>query len=210
MCFSHKGTHANTGYAASLNNSAALFMVALNAFGFHFIIPSLINYVGREHKNLIRKMIIFGTSIVCLLYLGWLLAIYLLIPQTGTMSLIFITNSPNQVLAFNQVLIHHLNNTSSVQLIQLFQAISMFGSLFCVAISLFDFIKDALSSASNHSAVLLTLLPPLLLTQFSQNMYVMAIVMAGYVAIYLEIVVPFLLMLRPKLAVTRTFSTLHT
>lgn len=169
---------------------SSLALITINAFGFHFIIPSLVTYYGREHQALYKPLLITSTSIVAILYLIWLFAIYSFIPMHGEDGLIAIYHSSNQIMAFNKSLQYFLQSDEVVNVFKYFQIISLFGSFFCVSLGVFDFLVDAFKAQKRFMIGLLTFLPPLLLTLISENMYLMAMAASGYLAIVLEIVLP--------------------
>lgn len=174
------------------SNSASLVMIILNSFGYHFIIPSLVNHYGKDKKNLLQGIIICSTSFVLVLYLAWLYTIYSIIPIHGSHGLLAIHDSQNQLLAFNQSLQFHLCSNYYVKLISIFESIALFSSLICVSLGVFDFLQDAFKTNNSWLIGLLTFLPPLSLTLISENMYIYEMTLAGYISIILEVIIPFL------------------
>ncbi len=168
----------------------SLILIIINAFGFQFIVPSLVSYYGRENRIIYKRMLITSTTIVLFLYLAWLYTIYSIIPMMGTHGLISIYHSDNQLLAFNTSLFFHLNSGWIMHLLSLFETIALFGSFLCVALGIFDFLVDVFRSQNRAVIGILTFLPPLLLTLCSQNMYVYAMSAAGYIAVVLEVIIP--------------------
>jgi tyrosine-specific transport protein len=177
----------------NFNHSAfmALTLIIINAFGYHFIIPSLVTFYGKKNAIFFKKMIIISTSTVCILYLAWLFTIYSIIPLSGRHGLVAIYQSNNQLLAFNESLAYYLQSTTQVSLLNYFQMISLFGSFLCVSLGTFDFLVDVFKASSRVRIGVTTFIPPLLLTLVSENMYLLAMSLSGYIAIYLEIFIPF-------------------
>lgn len=170
----------------------SLMLVVINAFGFQFIIPSLVSYYGREQAQYFKWMIIVSTSIVLCLYVAWLYTIYAIIPTQGEHGLLAIYQSTNQLLAFNKSLVFYLHSNAVIYLLSTFETVALFGSFFCVSLGLFDFLSDVLKTGNRLIVGLFTFIPPLILTLFSENMYVYAMSAAGYIAIILEIMIPIL------------------
>lgn len=174
-----------------INSSFISFcVIVINAFGFHFIIPSIVSHYGKSQQANYKPMLIISTSVVLLLYLSWLATIYNFIPQQGEHGLISIYHSSNQLLALNQSLNFYLKSPWILNLIALFQLVALFGSFICVALGVFDFLIDMLKTHNRIYIALLTFTPALILSTLSQNMYVLAMSAAGYIAILLEIIIP--------------------
>ena len=170
--------------------TVSVFLIIINAFGFQFIIPSLVSYYGRQNKTIYKKMLITSTTMVLALYIAWLFTIYSIIPMEGEHSLLSVYNSSNQLLAFNQSLVFHLHSTWIINLLSLFESVALFGSFLCVSLGVFDFLQDVFKARSRTAIGFITFTPVLFLTLLSQNMYVYAMSGAGYMAIVLEIIIP--------------------
>jgi tyrosine-specific transport protein len=189
--FSHTMTNVTPhGVTLLQKGSLSLIMVIINAFGYQFIIPSLVSYYGKENQRLFKTMIITSTTSVLILYSSWLYTIYSIIPMNGQHGLLEIYNSSNQLIAFNQSLIFHLHSTWEISLISTFETVALFGSFLCVSLGIFDFLLDVFKTSNRLVVGLVTFIPPLLLTLFSENMYIYAMSAAGYIAIILEIIIP--------------------
>ncbi len=167
----------------------SLFLIIINAFGFQFIVPSLVSYYGHENKAIFKTMLIASTTTVLFLYVAWLYSIYSLIPQQGEHSLYSIYHSSNQLLAFNKSIVFHMHSKAMVYLISTFESVALFGSFFCVSLGVFDFFVDVFKAHGRFRVGLFTFIPPLLLSLCSQNMYVYAMSAAGYIAVILEIII---------------------
>lgn len=167
-----------------------VFGVINNAFGFQFIIPSLVSYYGYDCHFTLRKMLIASTTCVLILYLAWLYTIYALIPLSGEHSLISIYNSNNQLVAFNESLKTIMHSDWVAQTLTNFESIALFGSFICVSIGVFDFLVDACKTKDRLKVGCLTFLPPLAISLLSENMYLQAMYAASYISITLEIIIP--------------------
>lgn len=178
--------------AVTLHKAGAfsLLLIIINAFGFQFIVPSLVSYYGREKEAQFKGMLIASTSIVLILYIAWLCTIYAIIPLHGEYGLLSISQSQNQLKAFNASLMFHMHSTWMIYLISTFESVALFGSFFCVSIGVFDFFMDVFKAKSRKLVGMITFTPPLVLSLCSQNMYVYAMSAAGYIAVILEIVIP--------------------
>ena len=181
-----------TGLALNQRGTGALFLIIINAFGFQFIVPSLVSYYGRDNRALFKRMLVVSTSTVLVLYSAWLYTIYAIIPLQGEHGLLAINHSTNQLLAFNASLLYFMHSTWIINLLSLFEVVALFGSFFCVSLGIFDFLVDVFKAHNRFVIGLVTFVPPLILTLCSQNMYIYAMSAAGYIAIVLEIIIPIL------------------
>jgi tyrosine-specific transport protein len=180
-------THVVGNYPGAL----ALLLVVINAFGYQFIIPSLVSYYGRDNRQFFKRIIITSTTAVLILYIAWLYTIYTIIPMDGQYGLLNIYQSNNQLLAFNHSLEFYLHSKSMSQILYAFQIVALFGSFFCVSLGVFDFLVDVFKSKNRFWIGIATFLPPFLLSLLSQNMYVYAMSAAGYISIILEVIIPY-------------------
>jgi len=178
------------GFSLFQQGGLSLLMVIINAFGYQFIIPSLVSYYGREQPGSFKWMIIVSTSTVMLLYIAWLYTIYSIIPMSGAHGLLAVSQSDNQLMALNDSLKFYTHSSYVLSLLSTFETVALFGSFFCVSLGVFDFLVDVFKSSNRYLIGLATFVPPLLLTLISQNMYVYSMSAEGYIAIVLEIMIP--------------------
>lgn len=176
--------------AFHVNGAWSLFLIIINAFGFQFIVPSLVSYYGRENRLIFKRMLVVSTTIVLFLYISWLLTIYSIIPSGGEHGLKAIYQNKNQLVAFNDSLIYFMHSKMVIHLLSMLEIVALFGSFICVSLGVFDFLADIFKAKNRLLIGLLTFVPPLLLTLCSENMYLYAMSGAGYIAIVLEIIVP--------------------
>ena len=116
------------GFLSPLNiGTLTVFGVINNAFGFQFIIPSLVTYYGYACHLKLKQMLITSTTCVLFLYLAWLYTIYALIPLEGEHSLMSIYNSKNQLVAFNEALKTIMHSAWVAQALTNFEAVALFG-----------------------------------------------------------------------------------
>lgn len=186
-----QGTTVPTGILPLFDKGGwSLVLVIINAFGFQFIIPSLVSYYGQEKANLFKWMVIVSTTFVLVLYLTWLYAIYAIIPMSGEHGLLAIYQSSNQLVALNTSLAFYLHSNIVINLLSIFETVALFGSFFCVSLGVYDFLLDVFKTNNRIGVGLLTFIPPLLFTLISENMFLYAMSAAGYIAIILEIIIP--------------------
>lgn len=168
----------------------SIFVIIINAFGFQFIIPSIVSYYGNDNHVVFRKMLVASTTTVLVLYIAWLYTIYALIPLADEHGLLSIYQSKNQLVSFNEALKVFMHSSWVAQVLTYFEAVALFGSFLCVSLGVFDFLVDVYKTKKRFGVGLLTFVPPLVLSLLSENMYVHAMSAAGYIAIILEIIIP--------------------
>jgi tyrosine-specific transport protein len=157
--------------------------IFFTSFGFHGSIPSLINYVGPNHKTL-RAAIIIGSLIPLVVYLMW---------QTVTLGVLPIS----EIHSFGQeknaaTFIHHLNKITQKNTLDLvtnmFAFLAIATSFLGVAIGLFDHSAETFkknnSPKQRLQTSLITFLPSLFFALFYPDGFIMAL---GYAAIALSI-----------------------
>lgn len=179
-----------TGIQSNPTGLWSLFLIIINAFGFHFIVPSLVSYYGRDNQRIFKWMLIVSTTTVLVLYTAWLYMIYSIIPMEGEHGLVAIYQSKNQLLSFNASLLYFLHSKLIINLLSLFEIVALFGSFFCISLGVFDFLVDVFKAHNRALIGLVTFIPPLVLSLFSENMYIYAMSAAGYIAVVLEIIIP--------------------
>ena len=168
----------------------SIFVIIINAFGFQFIIPSIVTYYGNNNHAIFRKMLVTSTTIVLILYIAWLYTIYALIPFDDEHGLLNIYHSKNQLVSFNEGLKVFMHSSWVAQVLTCFEAVALFGSFLCVSLGVFDFLVDVYKTKKRFGVGIMTFAPPLALSLLSENMYVYAMSAAGYIAIILEIIIP--------------------
>ena len=171
---------ANQGNLSSIWLAVPIFFTS---FGFHGSIPSLINYIGPNHKTL-RSVIIIGSLIPLGVYLLW---------QTVTLGILPFST----IQSFGQesnaaVFIQHLNAITQKStldwLTNIFAFLAIATSFLGVAIGLFDYTAETFKKNNTPKqrlqTSLVTFLPPLFFALFYPNGFIMAL---GYAAIALSV-----------------------
>ncbi|CAL7959214.1 Tyrosine-specific transport protein [Gammaproteobacteria bacterium] len=173
--------------------------IFLNAFGFHFAIPSVSSYCDQHAKNM-RRVIIASTTIPLLIYILWLLVTFGIIPITGKLSFATIAYENTSVGGLIQTLNSITKNKYTASCINIFSNIAMTTSFLGVALGLFDFLADGFKRTNTHTGrlqtAILTFLPPILFALFYQNGFIMALEYSAFFAIILEVFLPTLLVYR--------------
>ncbi|WP_395167481.1 aromatic amino acid transport family protein [Francisella salimarina] len=171
----------------------SFLFVLFNAFGYHFIIPSLVKfYDNRISFKSFVFLLIFSTTVIALIYIAWILAIFFTIPADGNHGMMSIYNSKNQLIAFNNSISFFTQSYTISNMLSAFQLISMIGSFCCISIGVIDALKDAFGQNAYLKVLICTYLPPLVLMSLSQNMFLIAMSLAGILTFYIEVFVPIL------------------
>ncbi|MDN3504813.1 MAG: aromatic amino acid transport family protein [Rhabdochlamydiaceae bacterium] len=127
------------------------FPVLVTAFGYHIIIPSLVTYLNRNVR-MIRICLWIGSCIPLILYFGWQIAIMGALPSEGDLSLIALTQAKDSL----QGLIQSTSIVTSSKVIPVVMSglccFAILTSLLGVAISLWDFFKDAITVSSKSNS----------------------------------------------------------
>lgn len=114
--------------------------VVLTAFGFQNIIPTIYNYMERDHVK-VRKAIWIGTSIPLALYVIWELLVLGIAPLEGPGGLLDAMQQGHSAVAPLQAALH---NTTVSAIAAIFSFFAMTTSFVGIAIAFFDFWADGL------------------------------------------------------------------
>ena len=79
------------GYPIESIGALSFLFVLFNAFGYHFIIPSLLKFYNQRisFKSFVF-LLIFSTTLIAFIYLAWILAIFFTIPVEGSYGMLSI------------------------------------------------------------------------------------------------------------------------
>ncbi|OGT07162.1 MAG: hypothetical protein A2103_03340 [Gammaproteobacteria bacterium GWF2_41_13] len=170
--------------------------IFLCAFGFHNVVPSLVNYVGPEPKTL-KKIIITGTTITFIVYFLWLLVTLGIVPLYGVNSFSTVAKAHESVGLFIQLLCALLHSKWLCYGINGFADIAMTTSFFGVALGLFDFLADGFHRSNTRlgrfQSALLTFIPPLVFALFYPEGFIRALGYASFFVIIITILLPVLI-----------------
>lgn len=185
--------HTSQSFSFHLSSIAFGAPIFLFGFGYHAVIPSLVNYIGPDKRNM-RIIIITGTSFALLIYILWLTVSFGIIPATGTHSFAELSmhglHLPEFLADLNALVNSHLAHL----LINSFADIAMTTSCLGVSLGLFDFLADGLKVSNNpqhrYTALGLTFLPPLLTTIIFPHFFLIGLSIGAIFVIILEILIP--------------------
>ena len=139
-----------------------LFPVVITSFGYHIIIPSLVQYIDYNRKRL-RSILAIGSLIPLVIYSIWQGLILRAIPLFGDVSLIHAWHKGISATACLSDLIHNKWIGIGSHLFSFFAIVTSFLG---VSLSLADFLIDGLKIKRNGKGKLLvsllTFIPPLI------------------------------------------------
>jgi amino acid permease len=168
--------------------------VILTAFGFHIVIPSITQYIGREVSRL-KMILLLGSLIPLIVYIAWVASLLGTIPYQGEYSLATIVNNrlPLQALIFTIDKIQASVWMSTF--INLFSHVIIITSFLGVTLSLFDFLRDKEHEIIPHRArtALLTFIPPLLVVILYPDAFIQLLSYASIFVALILIILPALM-----------------
>lgn len=174
-------SHVNHRLLQHRDWSAVLFVVPamIVSFGFHNLVPSLTNYLGRDSRRLCWSLII-GSFIPLLIYLVWQRLILGIVPLEGVGSLQAASDE-------GQMATHALKTTVGISWIvdvaQFFAFFAIVTSFLGVAWSFVDFLADGLripkKPVGKMLLCVLALLPPYVFSLTHPGVFLMALNYAG-------------------------------
>ncbi len=174
----------------------AALPIFLNAFGFHFVIPSVTSYCNKDAKAL-RKIIIIASLIPLVIYILWLMVTLGIIPLSGSHSFERIADTGGSVGGFIDSLGYLVHDKTVNGFINAFSNIAMTTSFLGVSLGLFDFLADGCKRDDSHKGrlqtALLTFIPPLGFAILYPNGFILALEYSTIFAVILEIFLPALM-----------------
>ncbi len=170
--------------------------IAITAFGFASIIPSLRVYLKSDARQL-RLAIIIGSLFPLIFYSIWEIAVLGAVPLHGP-------NGLSGLMAANEPIVHLVNSLNYYAhsawlefFSRAFTIICVVTTFLCISISLFDFIADgfALEKSGRQKIyiAMLSFLPPLFAVLFYPHAYILGLTYAGICCILLQSFLPALM-----------------
>lgn len=178
------------------NYSIPTFSFLVISFGFHNLLPSLNNYLGRDERK-VKKAIIFGALFPFGIYLIWLLHFLSLVPYEGAISIV---NSYQTGKIASEVLGEILQSPSFVFILQGFAFFAIITSLLAQALSLQDFLQDGIrkiSQTKRSGVAFLIFIPAFAIAMRNPNVFFQLLeIGGGVIAIILFGIIPSLMILK--------------
>jgi len=170
--------------------------VAITAFGYHVIVPSLRGYLHSDVKKL-KRIILLGSLIPLLTYIVWELVVFGMIPLHGPEGLLGILKDGQPATQLSTALAFSLNNNWIVDGAEYFVFFALASSFLGIAFSLSDFIADGFSIKKTPVGrlliIIITFIPPFLYATFFPKGFIIAVSYAGLFVAILHGILPALM-----------------
>lgn len=180
-------------FGGSAQAITGTLMILVTSFGFATIVPSLRDYFEDDIKTL-RRVILFGSLVPLLCYIGWDAVIMGVIDREGSHGLIALMTSEHATSGLTQALKRSINNQWISGFFELFTSICMLTAFLGVSLGLFDFLADGLklkkSGTQGHMTLGLTFVPPLAVVLTKPGIYLNALSYAGVCCVILLLLLP--------------------
>ncbi|MFZ4773534.1 MAG: amino acid permease [Chlamydiia bacterium] len=176
----------------SFSTKASFWYQAIPIFTTSFscamVIPSIVNYMGKENYKSIRRVIIIGSTIPLVVYIFWIFVVFGVLPQTGDVSFAVIQQNNNDLGMMIRFIQENISTRWIVGMIDAFSNTAMTTSFLGVSLSLFDFLSDGFNIKKNKIGRLktffLTYIPPIIFAIFFPEGFMLAL---RYSAIFVSI-----------------------
>lgn len=187
--------HVNTELLTHADLLPLPFMlpIVLQAFGFHTVVPSLVNFLDRDVVKL-RWALTVGSLIALVVYIIWEFLVLGVVPVTGEISLAS-TYMAGDVST--TPLIHLLEAPIISVGAIIFAFLAVATAFLGVSLGLFDFLLDGLkinrSEKNRYWVYALTFLPPLFFVYTSERIFFVALEYAGALVAIIFGLIPILM-----------------
>ncbi len=171
--------------------------IFLTAFGFHTVIPSLVNYIGPKPK-VMKWILIVGAFLPLVLYAAWLLCTLGVIPRAGdTSSFQAVAAHQDSLDVMLQSLFNLAHSRLAESFVNAFANIALTTSFLGVTLGLFDFLADGCKRPNTRSGrfqtALITFLPPFIFAVFYPQGFIIALGYATIMFAVLGVILPALM-----------------
>lgn len=168
-------------------------MLLVTSFGFATIVPSLRDYYKSDIKTL-RFVILIGSLIPLVCYLGWIAVIMGIVPKQGSQGLLSIMQSTDAISQLTNALNTLMQNAWFTTFFAIFTSICMLTAFLGVSLGLYDFLADGFklqkSGHQGKTVLALTFLPPLTIVLVQPGIYLHALQYAGTLCVILLLLFP--------------------
>lgn len=176
------------------NWNASLFTIPILviSFGYHNLIPTLTTYLQRNIKAL-RMTILIGSALPLVVYILWQALILGIVPVDQTMQ-----QAIDKGEMATEALKRAVGSSWVLDVAEYFAFFSIITSFLAVSLSVLDFLADGLKIEKKGKGkaflCFLVLIPPLLFSLYSPNLFLSALNYAGgYGAVALFGIIPVLM-----------------
>lgn len=168
--------------------------VVATAFGYHVIIPSLRDYLGDDVKYY-KQTLRLGLAIPLVLYLVWCFSLYGLMPYSGEIGLLKLSQTSNSYLHIRDYLFAAIANPIISTSVFVFMLTSILSSYIGIAISLFQAISSSYTGPKLLRA-LIVILPPAIFAIVQPGGFLLALKYAALIVALISLILPVALVLR--------------
>ncbi len=175
-----------------LTNLVQVLLIIILAFSYQSILPSIVNYIGPEHKHTIKKIIIYGVTITCVIYILWIIAMAGFINNAGAKQAFQENPNLNELVS---IIKENTDNSSVIMFLNIFLNITLIASFLTIALAFLDFWIDALkldtSIKGRLVAGFIAIVPPLIVAIFfSKSIFVLALAVSGFAGFGYSVLLP--------------------
>jgi tyrosine-specific transport protein len=192
------GKHVDVAHFQHVNLSYLFPSIStiLTTFGFHVIIPSLTTYLEHDEK-LLKKALVFGTSIPLVIYVIWEIL------SLGVLPLESLQESAEKGLQVTFALKSMIGSPLVGVALRFFAFFAIVTSLIGVSLSLEDFLADGLKWSkkgfSKVNLLALTFIPPLGFALYYPTGFIKALDYGGILVMLLLVILPILMAARERM-----------
>ncbi len=190
--------HFNLARAMSIPSEGGhhVLILAVTAFGFQVIVPSLRQHLKGAHNVVIPSMV-GGVLLTCFLYGIWCYAVYGTIPYQGPHGLLSIAGQKNATMLLSNAWRFHHVHAHIALMMDGFLWSAVVTSFIGIALSLRDFLTDLSKTMFQIESIwlssVMTMVPPFLFSVFVPNGFEIALHYAGLSVACVNIALPCLL-----------------
>lgn len=170
---------ANLAFRPRVKEGVGIFSMILATFSYQMIVPSLCSQLNYDPKQL-KKAIILGTTIPCVVYVLWVFVIHGVVPLEGPHGL---QAALDRGASSTEPLRHHFHHWSLNALADLFALFAVVTSYLGLSLALFYFLKDSFNelkiSLNRNVIILSSLIPTLLLAMLFPTALVKCLDLSG-------------------------------
>ncbi len=161
----------------------------LTSFGYHYSVPSLVKYYGKQPKS-ISKSVLLGTIFALVFYIFWVFAIFGNIPREAFKAIVASGGNVGDLMG---AVGSGIDSSLIIYLLSIFATFAIASSFLGVALGMFDYLADLLNISDTKTGrtqtAALLFFPPLILGWFYPMGFLVAIGWAGLaVAIWTAII----------------------
>ena len=169
----------NLVFLPSMTHGIGIFSMILATFSYQMVVPSLCSQLGYDAKQL-KKAIIIGTSLPCIIYVFWIFIIHGVVPLEGVNGL---QAALDRGASSTEPLRAHFNHWSLSILADLFALFAIVTSYLGLSLALFYFLKDSFGelkiNLNKNIIILSSLIPTLILAMLFPTALIKCLDMSG-------------------------------